>query len=168
MGYLPQTSEPTSLLTSVAYVEYFAYLSGCRRSNVRALATNALSRVGMSAQAFVRTSRLSGGMFRRVALAAAIVNEPDIVILDEPTSGLDPVQRLRFHELITTIFPDQVVIMATHMIDEIQAMGQQVMILNSERMSFFGTVDQLGEADPHYQRTGVLSAACIFRYLQER
>lgn len=167
VGYLPQISESTALLTSVAYVEYFAYLSGCARKDVGRLANTALRRVGMLEQAHVRTSRLSGGMFRRVALAAAVVNEPDVVVLDEPTSGLDPVQRMRFQKMITTIFPKQVVIVATHLVDEVQALGQTVMILNSERMTFFGTVDQLGKGDPTYAQTGILTQAWIVRYLQE-
>ena len=164
VGYLPQSPSATSLLTAQAYVEYFAYLAGVARRLIPGAAMNSLRLVDMQDHASATTTKLSGGMFRRVALAAAIVHSPDIVLLDEPTVGLDPVQRERFHELLTIVLKRRTVVISTHLLDEVQRLADNVVMLDRQNVAFVGTVQELGASDRTYRETGILTNAAFLRY----
>lgn len=153
VGYLPQSPAPTPLLTAQSYVEYFAVLAGVPRRRVTTAATTALDTVGLAERASSRTSKLSGGMFRRVALAAALVAEPALVLLDEPTAGLDPVQRARFRDLIEQLGEERAVIVASHILEDIEPIAARVVVLNGSRQVFEGTVPELAKAGEAVLRT---------------
>jgi len=143
IGLLPQSPIPTSLLSTAAYVEYFGLLAGLNRRRVSRAAAGALAQVGLADRARQRTSALSGGMFRRLCLAAAIVADPGVLLLDEPTVGLDPVARVRFRELVTALAADRTILIATHLLDDVAALADRALVLNGRRLVFDGTLDQL-------------------------
>jgi ABC-2 type transport system ATP-binding protein len=143
IGYLPQGARPTSLLTARDYVEYIAYLRGARKASVANQVTQALAAVGLLDDQHARTSRLSGGMFRRVVLAAALVSDPPILLLDEPTSSLDPVQRVQLRELVQQTKRDRIVVMATHLLEDVAQVADQVLVLSGSRVVFAGTPTEM-------------------------
>ena len=90
-------------------------------------------------------SALSGGSVRRVAIAAAIVAKPDVLILDEPTAGLDPVQRVAFRELICELGQSHAVILSTHLVEDVLATANETLILAEGSIRFMGTTSSLLE-----------------------
>ena len=100
LGYLPQNLGYYPSFTVVEFVEYFALLKEMPPSAVSKAVAAAVERVDLGAKAKARLRTLSGGMLRRVGIAQAIVNEPELLLLDEPTAGLDPEQRVAFRALL--------------------------------------------------------------------
>ncbi|MEK8104348.1 ATP-binding cassette domain-containing protein [Micromonospora sp. M12] len=98
-----------------------------------------LSAVGLDDRRRSRIRTLSGGMKQRLALAAALVGDPDLVILDEPTVGLDPEQRLRFRELIADLGERKTVLLSTHQTEDVMSLCQEVIVLDRGRVRFEGT-----------------------------
>jgi len=95
--------------------------------------------VGLAAVSGKRIRAVSGGMRRRVALAQALLGDPDLVILDEPTAGLDPELRLRFREIVSRIGEGRTVVLSTHQTEDVAAVCQQVVVLHEGRSLFAGT-----------------------------
>ncbi len=155
IGYLPQNPSATPLLSAQAYVEYFAYLAGVPHRSMGGATSSALDEVGLIDQARTRTSRLSGGMFRRLALAAALVGKPDVLLLDEPTVGLDPVQRVRFRSLIGDLADNRIVLVASHILEDITPIASRVIVLNGTVKVFDGTVGELAEKGPSAASAGI-------------
>lgn len=97
-----------------------------------------LEAVGLSDQRGKRIKALSGGMRQRVALAAALIGDPDLLILDEPTVGLDPEQRLRFREVIADLGEGRTVLLSTHQTEDVSALCQRVIVLDKGVVKFEG------------------------------
>src|SRR6266700_4662913 len=100
LGYLPQQLGYYPGFTVVEFVEYFALLKEMPAARVPGAVAAAVERAELGAKAKAKLRTLSGGMLRRVGIAQAIVNEPELLLLDEPTAGLDPEQRVAFRALL--------------------------------------------------------------------
>ena len=100
LGYLPQNLGYYPSFTVVEFIEYFALLKEMPSAAVPKAVAAAVERVDLGAKAKAKLRTLSGGMLRRVGIAQAIVNDPDLLLLDEPTAGLDPEQRVQFRALM--------------------------------------------------------------------
>ncbi|GFJ83313.1 ABC transporter ATP-binding protein [Phytohabitans houttuyneae] len=140
MGYLPQDPGFHPGFTAFEFVDYVAILKEltdrrARHGEVRRV----LAAVGMQAQRGRRIRALSGGMRQRVALAAALVGDPELLVLDEPTVGLDPEQRLRFREMIAELGEGRTVLLSTHQTEEAMALCQRVIVLDHGLVRFAGT-----------------------------
>ena len=120
-GYLPQNLGYYPGFTVVEFVEYFALLKEMPPARVPAAVAAAVERVGLGERARAKLRTLSGGMLRRVGIAQAIVNEPELLLLDEPTAGLDPEQRVAFRELLRDIGQQATVIVSTHLVEDVGA-----------------------------------------------
>jgi ABC-2 type transport system ATP-binding protein len=88
---------------------------------------------------------LSGGMRRRVALAQALVGNPELLVLDEPTAGLDPEQRLRFRDLVSRLAEERTVVLSTHQTEDVAALCRRVVVLHEGATRFEGTPRELME-----------------------
>lgn len=97
---------------------------------------------------------LSGGMLRRVGIAQAIVNDPDLLLLDEPTAGLDPEQRVALRTLLREIGVDSCVLVSTHLVEDVAAACSTVTLLDAGRAVFRGTPDELAAAGAGGAREG--------------
>lgn len=141
VGYLPQEFGHYRRFTVREFVAYVAWLKEMR--DVPAAVQRAIERVGLADRADDRMKTLSGGMIRRVGIAQAIVNDPEVLLLDEPTAGLDPAQRLRFRELLTELGTDACVVVSTHLVEDVAAACTDVVLLSRGKLVFQGTPDQL-------------------------
>lgn len=143
LGYLPQQFGYYPRFTVREFVEYFAWLKEMPAAAVPVAVDRAIERVGLLDRADDRLKKLSGGMLRRVGIAQAIVNDPDVLLLDEPTAGLDPEQRVGFRELLRAIGVDACVLVATHLVEDVTAACSHVTLVNEGREVFRGTPDDL-------------------------
>jgi ABC-2 type transport system ATP-binding protein len=139
LGYVPQEPGYHPGFTAFAYVDYVAILKEhvdrrARHDEVRRV----LGAVGLSDVAHRKMRRLSGGMRRRVALAQALLGAPDLIVLDEPTAGLDPEQRLRFRELVSSLATESVVVLSTHLTEDVEALCDRVVVLDDGAVRFDG------------------------------
>jgi ABC-2 type transport system ATP-binding protein len=143
LGYLPQHLGYYPNFTVFEFVEYFALLKEMPNSQVRPDVARAIARVGLEERGRSKLKTLSGGMLRRVGIAQAIVNEPDLLLLDEPTAGLDPEQRVIFRALLREIGTDATVIVSTHLVEDVAAACTEVALLNAGQIAFRGTPEEL-------------------------
>ena len=143
LGYLPQQFGYYPRFTVREFVEYFAWLKELPSAAVPLAVDRAIERVGLTDRADDRLKKLSGGMLRRVGIAQAIVNDPDVLLLDEPTAGLDPEQRVSFRELLRTIGVDACVLVSTHLVEDVTAACSHVTLVSEGRAVFRGTPDDL-------------------------
>jgi ABC-type multidrug transport system ATPase subunit len=124
-------------------VEYFALLKDVPPGHVPGAVAVAIERVGLADNARAKLRTLSGGMLRRVGIAQAIVNEPDLLLLDEPTAGLDPEQRMAFRSLLREMGQRATVVVSTHLVEDVGAACTEVALMDRGMIVFRGTPDQL-------------------------
>ncbi|WP_410572895.1 ABC transporter ATP-binding protein [Amycolatopsis sp. cmx-4-61] len=146
LGYLPQNFGYYKRFTVREFVEYLAWLKEMSKEDIPDAVQRAVERVGLADRADDRMKTLSGGMVRRVGIAQAIVNDPDILLLDEPTAGLDPAQRVRFRELVQELGRDSCVVISTHLVEDVAAACTDVVLFAAGKLVFQGTPDGLAAA----------------------
>ena len=145
LGYLPQALGYYPSFTVAEFVEYFALLKDMAPARVPRAVATAIERVDLGGKARSKLRTLSGGMLRRVGIAQAIVNEPELLLLDEPTSGLDPEQRIQFRELLRELGRAATVIVSTHLVEDVGAACGEVALMDAGRIVFHGTPNELTE-----------------------
>jgi ABC-2 type transport system ATP-binding protein len=143
IGYLPENCPVYLEMTVVEYLDYMASLHGLPEEKRAPLITAAIVRTGLQDKAFQSISTLSRGYRQRTGVAQAILHEPDILILDEPTNGLDPTQILQMRGLITELAKSSTVIVSTHVLQEVQAICDRVIILKNGRKALDARLDDL-------------------------
>ena len=168
LGYLPQNLGYYPGFTVAEFVEYFALLKEMPSARVPAAVATAVERVDLGGRARAKLRTLSGGMLRRVGIAQAIVNEPELLLLDEPTAGLDPEQRVHFRALLRDLGQQATVVVSTHLVEDVGAACSQVALMHQGTIVFHGTPAELtargteqGTGDAPLERgyTAVLAAA---------
>jgi ABC-2 type transport system ATP-binding protein len=143
LGYLPQNLGYYPSFTVAEFVEYFALLKEMPADQVPKAVAAAIERVDLGPKARSRLRTLSGGMLRRVGIAQAIVNEPELLLFDEPTAGLDPEQRVGFRSLIRDLGRQATVVVSTHLVEDVGAACSEVGLMAEGRVVFRGTPDEL-------------------------
>jgi ABC-type multidrug transport system ATPase subunit len=143
LGYLPQNLGYYPSFTVVEFIEYFALLKEMPAARVPAAVAAAVERADLGDKARAKLRTLSGGMLRRVGIAQAIVNEPDLLLLDEPTAGLDPEQRVAFRALLRELAGRATVVVSTHLVEDVGAACAEVALMNQGKIVFRGTPEQL-------------------------
>ncbi len=143
LGYLPQSLGYYPGFTVSEFVEYFALLKDMPSAKVPGAVASAVERCGLSDRARSKLRSLSGGMLRRVGIAQAIVNDPELLLLDEPTAGLDPEQRMAFRALLREIGGRATVVVSTHLVEDVGAACTEVTLMNQGKIVFHGTSAQL-------------------------
>ncbi|MET8983294.1 ABC transporter ATP-binding protein [Streptomyces sp. NPDC004539] len=144
LGYLPQNPGFHPDFTAFEFVDYVAILKELtdRSARIREV-RRVLEAVDLGDHRKTRLKRLSGGMRQRVALAAALVGSPGLLVLDEPTVGLDPEQRMRFRELIAQAGEGRTVLLSTHQTEDVAMLCHRVIVLTQGRVRFEGTPAEL-------------------------
>lgn len=129
IGYLPQYPEFYRDFTVMDFLMYMCALKGIPAKEGKQRATELLSVVNLQDAGRKKIGALSGGMRQRVGIVQAMLNDPKILIFDEPTAGLDPQERIRFRNLITRFSQDRMVLLATHIVSDVEYIANQVLIL---------------------------------------
>ncbi|MEO3975788.1 ABC transporter ATP-binding protein [Streptomyces sp. CAU 1734] len=145
LGYLPQEFGFYPGFTVREFVSYVAWLKEMPGDLVPEAVETAVARVGLTDRIDTRVKHLSGGMVRRVGIAQAIVNEPEVLLLDEPTAGLDPEQRVEFRSLLREMGTASTVIVSTHLVEDVAAACTEVTLLERGRVAYRGTTGELTE-----------------------
>jgi ABC-type multidrug transport system ATPase subunit len=143
LGYLPQNLGYYPGFTVVEFVEYFALLKDMPAGRVPGAVATAVEQLSLGDKARAKLRALSGGMLRRVGIAQAIVNEPELLLLDEPTAGLDPEQRVAFRALLRELGQRATVIVSTHLVEDVGAACSQVALMDQGKIVFHGTPVEL-------------------------
>jgi len=168
LGYLPQNLGYYPAFTVVEFIEYFALLKEMPSARIPKAVAAAVERVDLGIKAKARLRTLSGGMLRRVGIAQAIVNDPELLLLDEPTAGLDPEQRVAFRTLMRDLGERSTVVVSTHLVEDVGAACTEVALMNAGQIVFRGTPEDLtargndhgiGDAPLERGYSAVLSAA---------
>jgi len=143
LGYLPESAATYPEMRVSEYLAFRARLEGVAGGDVRARVGEAIERCLLGEVAGRRIENLSKGFRQRTALAGALVHQPPVLILDEPTIGLDPVQIIKIRETIRELGKDRAVLLSTHILPEVEAVCDRVLIIDRGRIVAEGTPAEL-------------------------
>ena len=143
LGFMPQEQGMYEELSARAFLIYMAALKGIRGKKAREEVENLLDLVDLKEAAHRKLGGFSGGMRQRILLAQALLGEPEVVILDEPTVGMDPAERLRVSEYIKEISKDSIVLWSTHILSDVEAFADRILIMNEGKLLAHDTPEKL-------------------------
>ena len=160
IGYLPEGAPLYGDMTPRSFLEFIAQIRGLRGEDKTRRVAESVARTSLQSVLEKPIETLSKGFKRRVGLAQAILHDPQILILDEPTDGLDPNQKHEVRELIRGMSRDKVIVLSTHILEEVEAVCTRAVIIAAGRLVFDGTPEQLvGRSRLHNAITLSLSVA---------
>ena len=143
LGYLPQDFGYYPDLTVYDYMMYISSIKGLKMPFARKKVKQLLNQVGMEKFSKRKMKNLSGGMVRRVGIAQAMLNDPQILVLDEPTAGLDPNERIRFRNLISELSEERLVLLSTHIVSDIEYVANKILLMKDGSIRKNGTASEL-------------------------
>ncbi|MBE1447062.1 ABC transporter ATP-binding protein [Paenibacillus sp. OAS669] len=146
IGYLPETPPLYPEMTVEAYLKFIADLRGIPGREQKKRVGEVIERLGLQGRERQIIRGLSKGYKQRMGLAQAILHSPDLLVLDEPTSGLDPKQIIEIRQLIRELGENHTVLLSTHILPEINALCNRVLIINQGRIVMDGHPDQLAQS----------------------
>lgn len=146
IGYLPEHNPLYSDMYVVDYLRYMAQLQLLRADIINDRIYEMVNVCGLEGEKHKRISELSKGYRQRVGLAQALIHDPQVLILDEPTTGLDPNQIIEIRQLIRKIGHEKTIILSSHILAEVEATCDRILIINKGRIVADGTADQLRKA----------------------
>lgn len=142
LGFLPQKAPLHTELTVDEYLYHCADIRRISKAEIPAAMQRAKEKCGIMEHSQRLIKNLSGGYQQRVGIAQAIIHNPSFVVLDEPTNGLDPNQIVQVRELIREIAEERAVLISTHILPEVQATCDHIMMIEHGRMVFSGTIGE--------------------------
>ena len=143
VGYTPQLQGMYEDFSTGQFMRYIGSLKGMRYGKCRKQTRELLALVGLDKVSHRRLGSFSGGMRQRVLLAAAMLDDPEILILDEPTAGLDPEERIRLRNHIAEISENRTVLLATHVVDDIECIANKVILMKKGKLLRFDSPSAL-------------------------
>jgi ABC-2 type transport system ATP-binding protein len=146
IGYLPQDMSFYSDFTGRDYLSYVAALKGVPAAKVSERIDTLARNVGLENDLHRRAVTYSGGMQRRLGIAQALLDDPEILILDEPTAGLDPHERIKFRNIISAYSKDRLVLLSTHIVSDIDSIAKSVMMME------YGKIERLGSGEDYIKQ----------------
>ena len=145
VGYLPQDPGWFEGFTVMELCGYFAALRAVPRRERSGRVAGAIDMVGLGAEARKRLKDLSGGQRRRAFIAQTLVHDPGVIVLDEPTSGLDPIQRVQLRELVADLGQGRIVLLSTHLVEDVAQTARRVFVLETGRLVWQGSPAELSK-----------------------
>lgn len=143
LGFLPQDFNYYPNFSGKDFLLYMATLKGMNRSQAKKETETLLKLVHLEEVKKKKIAAYSGGMKRRLGIAQALLNNPQILILDEPTVGLDPKERIKFRNIISQLSTEKIVILSTHIISDVEAIAKEILILKDGQFIRQGSREQL-------------------------
>lgn len=139
LGYLPQDFDVYPRISALDLLDHMAILKGLdKRGERREAVESLLAQTNLWDARKKAVSTFSGGMKQRFGIAQALLGDPDLIIVDEPTAGLDPEERNRFHNLLADIGENKVVILSTHIVDDVEELCSKLAILAGGKIQLIG------------------------------
>lgn len=143
IGFLPQQFGLFKELTAGEMLEMIANLKGIPRKQAKREVIRCIEVVNLKSNIDVKIKNLSGGMIRRLGIAQSLLGDPQIIVFDEPTAGLDPEERLRFKNIVAEIKSNKTIIVSTHIVEDVDAICDRIVILNDSKIVCEGTNDNI-------------------------
>ena len=143
LGYMPQQQGFYPHFSPMAFLKYMAGLKGIPKKEIHGECLRLLEAVNLLDVKDSSLGSFSGGMCQRVLLAQSLLGDPDILLLDEPTAGLDPKERIRIRNLISGFAGNKIILIATHIVSDIESIADQVLLMKDGHLLRFGTADAL-------------------------
>lgn len=146
LGYMPQQQGLYEHMTAQTFLYYMANLKGIPKKQAAQEIDALLNITNLSHVRHKKLGGYSGGMKQRVLLAQALLGDPKVVILDEPTAGLDPKERIRIRNFISSISRKRIILLATHIVSDIESISDNILLMKKGRIVGIGTPDELIES----------------------
>lgn len=148
IGYLPEGAPLYRDMTALSFLRFIADAYGLSRAARKDSIDRVIADARIANVASQPIASLSKGYRRRVGLAAALVNDPPILLLDEPTDGLDPIQKRAVRALVARMAPEKAIVISTHTLEEVPAMCSRVLVINNGMMVANDTPEALANRKP--------------------
>ena len=145
IGYLPEHNPLYQEMYVKEYLLYVAGMYGIRGAGARKRVDEIIEQVGLKKEQHKKIEKLSKGYKQRVGISQALVHDPDVLILDEPTSGLDPNQIIEIRNLISTVGREKTVLLSTHIMQEVEAICDRVIIIDRGEIKTDQSAELLGK-----------------------
>ncbi|MEF9951076.1 MAG: ABC transporter ATP-binding protein [Clostridium sp.] len=142
IGFLPQEFDVYPKLTALEFLEYISDLNNkCSKVERKRHVEEILKKVNLLAVKDKKVGTFSGGMKRRLGIAQALIKDPKVLIVDEPTAGLDPEERIRFRTMLVELSDTKVVVLSTHIVEDISASCENIGLLENGELKYIGAPD---------------------------
>lgn len=145
LGLLPQDFGYYPEFSGQDFLMYLAALKGLYKKTAQRKVKELLELVSLSEVAKKKIKTYSGGMKQRLGIAQALLNDPEIIVLDEPTAGLDPKERVRFRNLIEGLGKENIVLLSTHIVSDIEHIADYVLMMKDGELIFNGSMEKIGK-----------------------
>ena len=150
IGYLPEGAPAYGEMTVLEFLAFVAKVRGVPKSQVQQRVDYVVNKINLEKVVHKTVDTLSKGYGRRVGLAQAIIHDPDILILDEPTDGLDPNQKYEVRKLISEMAAEKIIIVSTHILEEVEAVCTRAVIIADGKLLADGTPQQLASKSRYH------------------
>ena len=129
LGYMPKQQGLYNGFTGYMFLNYIAVLKDIPKKSIKSEIKRVIESVNLTDNIYKKIGTYSGGMKQRLLIASAIIGNPRLIIFDEPTAGLDPKERIRVKRLLSTLSKDKIIIVATHIVPDIENMAKDILVL---------------------------------------
>jgi len=143
IGYLPENNPLYTDMAIVDYLRFTAEIQGVEKSKISSRIAEMIDMCGLDVEKHKKINELSKGFRQRVGLAQAMIHDPEVLILDEPTTGLDPNQIIEIRKLIKKLGKEKTVILSSHILSEVEATCDRILIINKGRIVADGSSETL-------------------------